>query len=111
MDSFYTSFAEHNTLPRYRLPCIPTVIKVSENAKPREQTETEMIKRLITSYFNVVKKNINDSVPKTIVTFLVNHCRNSCEKILVNDLYVESEFDSLLQEKDYIVDEREKLRK
>lgn len=31
-----------------------------------------MIKRLITSYFNVVKKNINDSVPKTIITFLVN---------------------------------------
>jgi dynamin 1-like protein len=45
-----------------------------------------MIKRLITSYFNVVK--INDSVPKTVVTFLVNHCKNSCEKILVNNLYV-----------------------
>lgn len=29
----------------------------------------------------------------------------------MNDLYVESEFDSLLQEKEYIVDEREKLRK
>lgn len=29
LDSFYTSYAEHNTLPRYRLPCIPTVIKVS----------------------------------------------------------------------------------
>ena len=31
-----------------------------------------MIKDLIVSYFNVVKKNINDSVPKTIITFLVN---------------------------------------
>jgi hypothetical protein len=51
-----------------------------------------MIKRLIVSYFNVVKKNVNDSVPKTIVTFLVNHCRNSCEKILVNNLYVEDQF-------------------
>lgn len=56
-----------------------------------------MIKRLITSYFNVVKKNVNDSVPKTVVTFLVNHCKNSCEKILVNSLYVESEFESLLE--------------
>lgn len=97
LDNFYTSFAEHNTLPRYRLPCVPTVIKVGESAKLREQTETEMIKRLITSYFNVVKKNVNDSVPKTVVTFLVNHCKNSCEKILVNNLYVESEFESLLE--------------
>lgn len=58
-----------------------------------------MIKRLITSYFNVVKKNVNDSVPKSIVTFLVNHCKNSCEKILVSGLYVESEFETLLEEK------------
>lgn len=55
-----------------------------------------MIKRLIVSYFNVVKKNINDSIPKAIVTFLVNHCRNSCEKILVNNLYVEDQFQELL---------------
>jgi hypothetical protein len=40
LDTFYISFAEHNTLPRYRLPCVPTVIKVGDNAKLREQTET-----------------------------------------------------------------------
>jgi dynamin 1-like protein len=74
------------------LPSVPGIIKVNDNPKLREQTETDMIKRLIVSYFNVVKKNINDSVPKTIVTFLVNHCRNSCEKILVNNLYVEEQF-------------------
>lgn len=31
-----------------------------------------MIKKLIKSYYDVVKKNVNDSVPKTIVTLLVN---------------------------------------
>lgn len=111
LDSFYTSFSEMNTLPRYRLPGVPGVIKVQENPKLREQTETDMIKRLIVSYFNVVKKNVNDSIPKTIVTFLVNHCRNSCEKILVNNLYVEENFEALLHEQDYIVVEREKLYK
>jgi len=68
-----------------------------------------MIKKLIISYFNVVKKNINDSIPKTIVTFLVNHCRNSCEKILVSELYVEEEFEELLLEQDYIMKERQRL--
>ena len=38
IDSFYNSYAEHDTLPRYRLPCVPSVIKVPENAKLREQT-------------------------------------------------------------------------
>lgn len=68
-----------------------------------------MIKRLIVSYFNVVKKNVNDSIPKAVVTFLVNHCRNSCEKILVNNLYVEMQFEELLLEQDYVVKERERL--
>ena len=99
IDSFYNSYADHDTLPRYRLPGVPSVIKVSENAKLREQTETEMIKRLIISYFNVVKKNVNDLIPKTVVTMLVQYCRIQCEKVLVSNLYVESEFGSLLEEK------------
>ena len=47
-------------------------MKLSDKASKREQIEIEMIKKLITSYFNVVKKNINDSVPKSVITFLVN---------------------------------------
>ena len=43
--------------------------------------ETEMIKNLIISYFNVVKKNLNDSIPKTIVTFLVNRVIFVCLNI------------------------------
>ena len=91
------------------MPQVPGVIRVNDNPKVREQTETDMIKRLIVSYFNVVKKNVNDSIPKTIVTFLVNHCRNSCEKILVSNLYVEDQFEQLLLEQDFVLKERQKL--
>ena len=56
-------------------------------------TNQEMIKRLIVSYFNVVKKNINDLVPKTVVTMLIQHCRIQCEKILVSNLYPKSMYD------------------
>jgi len=48
------------------------VIRVKAKVSKRELTEIEMIKRLIVSYFNVVKKNINDSIPKTVITMLVN---------------------------------------
>jgi len=55
-----------------------------------------MIKNLIVSYFNVVKKNINDYVPKTIITFLTNRSVNICERELVSSLYKEDYFEELL---------------
>jgi dynamin 1-like protein len=45
---------------------------VNQKASKRDFIEVEMIKKLIQSYFGVIKKNISDSVPKTIVTLLVN---------------------------------------
>lgn len=41
----------------------------------REQQEINRIKSLIKAYFDIVKKNICDSVPKTIITFLVKNVR------------------------------------
>ena len=38
----------------------------------REIMEINIIRNLIVSYFNVVKKNICDVIPKTIICFLVN---------------------------------------
>ena len=37
--------------------------------------ETKVIQNLIHSYFDLVKKNIADMVPKTIMGFLVNESR------------------------------------
>jgi len=60
------------------------VIRVKAKASKRELTEIEMIKRLIVSYFNVVKKNINDNIPKTVITMLVNQSKNICERELIS---------------------------
>ena len=45
-------------------------------SSPRSQLETHIIKSLIMSYFNTVRKSMNDMVPKTIMAFLVNKTKN-----------------------------------
>jgi dynamin 1-like protein len=46
------------------------------NSSPRSQMEIRIIKNLITSYFNIVRKNMNDFVPKTIISMLVTKTKN-----------------------------------
>lgn len=38
--------------------------------------EIRIIKNLINSYFNIVRKSLNDIVPKTIIAFLINKSKN-----------------------------------
>lgn len=45
--------------------------------------ETKVIQNLIESYFNLVKKNITDIVPKTIMAFLINESRKVAQGELV----------------------------
>ena len=49
--------------------------------------ETQMIKSLITSYFNTVRKTMNDMVPKTVMAFLVNKSKNTAQRQLVQSIY------------------------
>lgn len=69
-----------------------------------------MIKDLIVSYFNLVKKNICDSIPKTIITFLVNQSRNLCERELIGVLYKSDSVDELLQENQFIQKSRKETK-
>ncbi|CAD8114322.1 unnamed protein product [Paramecium primaurelia] len=96
--------------PKRQLPCVPNVIKLNDRPSKREQTEMDMIKDLIVSYFNLVKKNICDSIPKTIITFLVNQSRNLCERELIGVLYKSDYVDELLQENQFIQKSRKETK-
>ena len=65
---------------------------------------------LITSYFNIVRKSIQDLVPKSIMHLLVNCTRESVQNRLVSSVYREDLFTELLQEEPGIGAERERCK-
>ncbi|KAL5116264.1 Dynamin-related GTPase protein [Pleosporales sp. CAS-2024a] len=77
----------------------------------REALETELIRRLISSYFNIVRETVADQVPKAIMHLLVNHSKDVVQNRLVSRLYKEDLFQELLYEDDTIKAEREKCEK
>lgn len=68
--------------------------------------ETEIIKTLISSYFDIVKKTFMDMVPKTIMRFLVNEFREKLQTELVSNLYRETILPDLLRETEDIESKR-----
>jgi dynamin 1-like protein len=73
--------------------------------------ETELIRRLISSYFTIVRETIADQVPKAIMHLLVNHSKDVVQNRLVSELYKEEFFAELLYEDDGIKAEREKCER
>ena len=67
---------DKSDLPPVILSQIPDQMRADTGQETsRLLMETRMIQNLIASYFDLVKKNIADLVPKTIMAFLVNESR------------------------------------
>jgi hypothetical protein len=92
-----------------RLQAIPTQMRPGMPTN-RDLMETMIIKNLISSYYHVVKKNINDLVPKTIMCFLVNQSKIMAEKEMVSQLYKSDELASLLHEDPNIAKKRKNCK-
>jgi len=58
--------------------------------------------RLIRSYFLIIQKNIQDSVPKAIMHFLVNYVKDNLQSELVSCLYKTDGIDKMLEESEHI---------
>ncbi|KAG8195883.1 hypothetical protein JTE90_001121 [Oedothorax gibbosus] len=82
------------------LPEVPN--STPRQLSPKEKKDCEVIERLIHSYFMIVRKNIQDAVPKAIMHFLVNYVRDNLQSELVTHLYKHDHFTTLLQESDHI---------
>lgn len=86
-------------LPPIVVPSIPHKMRASGNQEScRVIMETRVIQNLMQSYFDLVKKNISDLVPKTVMAFLVNESRKIAQSELVEMIYKGSDLDELVVE-------------
>ncbi|XP_077325453.1 dynamin-1-like protein isoform X3 [Lithobates pipiens] len=81
-------------------------VPVARKLSAREQRDCEVIERLIKSYFLIVRKNIQDSVPKAVMHFLVNHVKDTLQSELVGQLYKSMLLDDLLTESEDMAQRR-----
>ncbi|GFO43923.1 dynamin-1-like protein [Plakobranchus ocellatus] len=86
------------------LPEVPEQPTMKLSSK--EQRDCDVIERLIKSYFMIVRKNIQDSTPKAIMHFLVNHVKDHLQSELVSRLYRKEEIETLLEESVHIAARR-----
>ena len=64
----------------------------------RQQFDCELIEKLITSYFLIVRKSIQDSIPKAVMHCLVNYVKEELQSELVSELYRTESYDELMEE-------------
>ncbi|MBN3317453.1 DNM1L protein, partial [Atractosteus spatula] len=91
-----TAFSSPSRGPAVNL--LDTPVPVSRRLTPREQLDCEVIQQLIKSYFLIVRKRIQDSVPKTVMHFLVNYVKEHLQSELVGRLYRSPLLQELLTE-------------
>ncbi|XP_045534076.1 dynamin-1-like protein isoform X3 [Papilio machaon] len=66
----------------------------------------DLVEKLIKSYFYIVRKSIQDSVPKAVMHFLVNYVQDNLQSELVTHLYKSDQAESLLNESEHIAQRR-----
>lgn len=89
----------------------PSVLKASSTLTDRETMETDVIKTLISSYFNIVKRTMIDMVPKAIMLNLVKYSKEEIQRELLEKLYKSDLLDDLLKESDFTVQRRKECQR
>uniref|UniRef100_A0AAY4B419 Dynamin-1-like protein n=1 Tax=Denticeps clupeoides TaxID=299321 RepID=A0AAY4B419_9TELE len=84
-------------------------VPISRRLSAREQRDCEVIQRLIKCYFLIVRKSIQDSVPKTVMHFLVNYVKEHLQSELVGQLYKQPLLQELLIESQETAQQRNEV--
>ncbi|XAR72414.1 hypothetical protein NMG60_11019040 [Bertholletia excelsa] len=88
----------------------PSILRPAETRSDQEAIEIAVTKLLLRSYYDIVRKNIEDSVPKAIMHFLVNHTKRELHNVFIKKLYRDNLFEEMLQEPDEVSVKRKRTR-
>ncbi|KAL1224840.1 Dynamin-related protein 3B [Cardamine amara subsp. amara] len=101
---------EYQNLSTIYLKEPPSVLRSSENHSEQETVEIKITKLLLKSYYDIVRKNIEDLVPKAIMHFLVNYSKRELHNVFIEKLYRENLIEELLKEPDEIAIKRKRTQ-
>lgn len=76
----------------------PPTLRASGQLTERETMEVEVIRMLIMSYFNIVKRTIIDMIPKATMLHLVTFAKDSLQRELLKELYHPEVMNELMRE-------------
>lgn len=107
---FGSFFAAKNKKKAAAMEAPPPTLKASGTLSERENIEVEVIKLLISSYYNIVKRTMIDMVPKAIMLNLVAFTKDEMQRELLENMYRAAELDDLLKESDYTIRRRKECQ-
>ncbi|KAK7412175.1 hypothetical protein VNO78_03625 [Psophocarpus tetragonolobus] len=88
----------------------PPILRSSESNSETEAIEITVTKLLLRSYYDIVRKNVEDLIPKAIMHFLVNNTKRELHNVFIKKLYRDNLFEEMLQEPDEIALKRKRCR-
>ncbi|KAI7905365.1 Dynamin central region-domain-containing protein [Cokeromyces recurvatus] len=88
----------------------PATLKATGALSDREYMETEVIKLLIQSYYNIVKRTMIDMVPKAIMLNLVSRSKEELQRELLAQLYQHDVLNDLLKESEFTKQRRKECK-
>ncbi|ESW20350.1 hypothetical protein PHAVU_006G201400 [Phaseolus vulgaris] len=88
----------------------PPILRPSESNSETEVIEITVTKLLLRSYYDIVRKNVEDLIPKAIMHFLVNNTKRELHNVFIKKLYRDNLFEEMLQEPDEIALKRKRCR-
>ncbi len=63
------------------------ILRVPGGVSEQEEVQVQVTRLLVESYFDVVRKNLQDAVPKAVMHFLVNSVQRGLQQHLIRTLY------------------------
>ena len=87
-----------------------TPMSITSGARSQDDFQSDLIKLLLESYYNIVKNNVRDKIPKTIMHMMVNSSKERLQSELVKQLYRDDLMDYLLQESSEVAERRDRAQ-